>query len=44
VCSWRAQTPTPALDTVLALVVQRAEIAALHEVDRPVQANSSAFA
>ena len=40
------QTPTPALDTVLALVVQRAEIAGLRGVGPPLNfpVNSSAFA
>jgi 2-dehydropantoate 2-reductase len=33
------QTPTPALDTVLALVVQRAQIAGLHGVSPPAQMN-----
>jgi 2-dehydropantoate 2-reductase len=38
------QTPTPALDAVLALVVQRAKVAGLRWADRPVDANSPAFA
>jgi 2-dehydropantoate 2-reductase len=42
------QTPTPALDTVLALVVQRAQIAGLRDVSSPAQVNlpahSPAFA
>ena len=38
------QTPTPALDAVLALVVQRAEIAGLREASRPAEVNSPAFA
>jgi 2-dehydropantoate 2-reductase len=36
------ETPTPALDTVLALVVQRAEIAGLRGVSPPAQVNSPA--
>jgi 2-dehydropantoate 2-reductase len=36
------QTPTPALDTVLALVVQRAQIAGLHGVIPPAPMNSPA--
>src|SRR6266436_1236671 len=38
------QTPTPALDTVLALVVQRAQIAGLRGVSPPAKVNSPAFA
>jgi 2-dehydropantoate 2-reductase len=36
------QTPTPALDTVLALVVQRARIAGLRDVSPPAQVNPPA--
>jgi 2-dehydropantoate 2-reductase len=38
------QTPTPALDTVLALIVQRAKMAGTISIDRPVEAPSPAFA
>jgi 2-dehydropantoate 2-reductase len=38
------QTPTPALDTVLALIVQRARIAGLRDASPPVKGNSPAFA
>jgi len=38
------QTPTPALDTVLALIVQRAQIAGLRAVNPPARVNSPAFA
>jgi 2-dehydropantoate 2-reductase len=38
------QTPTPALDTVLALIVQRAQIAGLRDASPPVKGNSPAFA
>jgi 2-dehydropantoate 2-reductase len=38
------QTPTPALDAVLALVVQRAKMAGLRGVEQPVEAPSPAFA
>jgi 2-dehydropantoate 2-reductase len=38
------QIPTPALDTVLALVAQRAKIAGLYGMDRPVEAKSPVFA
>jgi 2-dehydropantoate 2-reductase len=38
------QTPTPALDTVLALIVQRAQIAGLRDVSPQTQVNSPAFA
>jgi 2-dehydropantoate 2-reductase len=38
------QIPTPALDTVLALVAQRAKIAGLYSDPRPVAARSPAFA
>jgi 2-dehydropantoate 2-reductase len=38
------QTPTPALDAVLALVVQRAQIAGLRGVSPPAKVNSPAFA
>src|ERR1700761_4668321 len=36
--------PTPALDTVLALVAQRAKLAGLYESDRPLAAKAPAFA
>jgi 2-dehydropantoate 2-reductase len=36
--------PTPALDTVLALVSQRAKLAGLYESDRPLAAKAPAFA
>src|ERR1700738_1315511 len=38
------QIPTPALDTVLALVAQRAKIAGLYGMDRPLEAKSPVFA
>ena len=38
------QTPTPALDTVLALIVQRAQIAGLRDMNPPAKVNSPAFA
>jgi 2-dehydropantoate 2-reductase len=38
------QIPTPALDTVLALVAQRAKIAGLYGDDRPIAAKSPVFA
>src|ERR1700761_6880146 len=38
------ETPTPALDAVLALVVQRAKVAGLYESDRPLAAKAPAFA
>jgi len=38
------QIPTPALDTVLALVAQRAKIAGLYGMDRPVEVKSPVFA
>jgi 2-dehydropantoate 2-reductase len=38
------QTPTPALDTVLALVLQRAEIAGLRDASPAMKVNSPAFA
>jgi 2-dehydropantoate 2-reductase len=38
------QTPTPALDTVLALIVQRAKMAGTISIERPVEAPSPAFA
>jgi 2-dehydropantoate 2-reductase len=38
------QIPTPALDTVLALVAQRAKIAGLYRDDRPIAAKSPVFA
>ena len=38
------QTPTPALDTVLALIVQRAQIAGLRDANPPAKANAPAFA
>jgi 2-dehydropantoate 2-reductase len=38
------QTPTPALDTVLALIVQRAQIAGLRDASPPAKANAPAFA
>jgi 2-dehydropantoate 2-reductase len=36
--------PTPALDAVLALVAQRANIAGLYGMDPPVKAKSAVFA
>ncbi|SDS57663.1 2-dehydropantoate 2-reductase [Bradyrhizobium canariense] len=36
--------PTPALDTVLALVSQRAKLAGLYGSDRPIEAKAPAFA
>jgi 2-dehydropantoate 2-reductase len=38
------QIPTPALDTVLALVAQRAKIAGLYGNDRPTAAKAPVFA
>jgi 2-dehydropantoate 2-reductase len=38
------QTPTPALDAVLALVMQRAKIAGLACTTNPVEAKAPAFA
>jgi len=39
------ETPTPALDTVLALVAQRAKIAGLYDgIVRPTETNAPAFA
>jgi 2-dehydropantoate 2-reductase len=39
-----AQVPTPALDTVLALVAQRAKIAGLYATEPPVAAKAPVFA
>jgi 2-dehydropantoate 2-reductase len=38
------QTPTPALDALLALVVQRAGIAGLYGLDRPVEVKTPTYA
>ena len=38
------QTPTPALDAVLALVAQRAGVAGLYSLDRPVEVKTPACA
>jgi 2-dehydropantoate 2-reductase len=38
------QTPTPALDALLALVAQRAGVAGLFSLDRPVEVKTPAYA
>jgi 2-dehydropantoate 2-reductase len=38
------QTPTPALDAVLALVIQRAKVAGLGCTARPIEAPAPVFA